>query len=70
MGELAEAYLTYIGKSRPEKFSNENDAKKKLSYELADVVGMAMVFAKEMNIDLEDAINRKWIAKEWEKKKL
>jgi hypothetical protein len=28
---------------------------------------IAMVFAKEMNIDLEDAINRKWIVKEWEK---
>jgi NTP pyrophosphatase (non-canonical NTP hydrolase) len=35
---------------------------------LADVVRVAMVFAKEMNIDLEDAINRKWIAREWDKK--
>ncbi|MDD5463911.1 MAG: MazG nucleotide pyrophosphohydrolase domain-containing protein [Candidatus Moranbacteria bacterium] len=67
IGELSEAYLTAKGKSRPEKFVSAEISKKKLSYELADVLGMTILLAKEMDIDLEDAINRKWIIKEWEK---
>ena len=38
-------------------------SKKELSKELADVVGMAIVNAHLLNIDLEDAIDRKWINK-------
>lgn len=68
IGELSEAYLTYKRKSRPEKFLNEEDAKKKLSYELADVVGVALIISKKLDINLEDALNRKWIIREWENK--
>ncbi|MDO8241029.1 MAG: MazG nucleotide pyrophosphohydrolase domain-containing protein [Candidatus Moranbacteria bacterium] len=69
VGELSEAYLTYKKKSRPEKFTTEAEVKNKLAYELADVAGIVMVIAEKLNIDLEDAINRKWIIKEWERKK-
>jgi len=37
--------------------------------ELADVVGMAMVNAYLLGIDLGEAIDKKWISKEWLKKK-
>jgi NTP pyrophosphatase (non-canonical NTP hydrolase) len=42
----------------------ENVSKKELSKELADVVGLAILNAHLLNIDLEDAIDKKWINKE------
>ena len=44
------------------------EAKKEISKELADVAGTVMVISSLLGIDLEDAINKKWITKEWIKK--
>ena len=64
VGELAQAVLIYRKKSRPEKHVSKTDSKRKLAEELADVVGIAIVSAKLFGIDLEGAINKKWIKKE------
>lgn len=64
IGELSEAYLAYTRKSRPEKFVSEEDAKNKVAQEIADVVGVAIILASLLNIDLEKAIDKKWINKE------
>ncbi len=63
VGELAEAYLVYKKKSRPEKFISEEDAKNKVAKEIADVVGVAIILASLLDIDLEKAIDKKWINK-------
>lgn len=68
LGELSEAYLIANKKSRPEKFISAEVSRKNLSYELADVLGMTILLARAMDIDLEDSINKKWIIKEWENK--
>ena len=43
---------------------SEDASKKELAKELADVVGLAILNAHLLDIDLEDAINTKWINKE------
>lgn len=65
VGGLAQAVLIHRKKSRPEKHVYEIISKKELAKELADVVGMVMVYANLMDIDLEEAIDKKWISKEW-----
>lgn len=69
VGEFSQAVLIHRKKSRPEKHATEDVSKRELAKELADVVGMAMVNAHLLGIDLEEAIDKKWINKEWLKKK-
>jgi NTP pyrophosphatase (non-canonical NTP hydrolase) len=64
VGELAQAILIHKKKCRKVKLVSEDISKKELSKELADVVGMAIVNAHVLGIDLEDAIDKKWINKE------
>jgi NTP pyrophosphatase (non-canonical NTP hydrolase) len=64
-GELSEAYLTYKKKSRAEKYVSHAVAKKNLAKELADVVGIIMIIADILKIDLEDVIDKKWIHKDY-----
>lgn len=64
VGELAQAVLIHRKKSRPEKHVPEEISKNELAKELADVVGIAIVNAHLLGIDLEDAIDKKWINKE------
>ena len=60
-GEFAQAVLIHKKKSRPEKHLPAKESKKKVAEELADIVGMAVVNADRLNIDLEDALKKKWI---------
>lgn len=64
VGELAQAILIHRKKCRPEKYVAEDISKNELGKELADVVGIAIVNAHLLGIDLEDAIDKKWIRKE------
>ena len=63
MGEFAQAVLIYRKKSRPEKFMPDEKAKELVAAELADVIGMALVNAKLLDIDLEAAFEKKWLKK-------
>lgn len=65
VGEFAQAVLIHRKKSRPEKHVPEDVSKKELAKELADVVGMVIVNAHLFGIDLEEAIDKKWITREW-----
>ncbi|MFH0798192.1 MAG: hypothetical protein V1906_02150 [Candidatus Woesearchaeota archaeon] len=64
VGERAQAVLIHKKKSRPEKHVSKETSKEELAKELADVVGMVIVNAYLLDIDLEEAINKKWIGKE------
>lgn len=64
VGELAQAVLIHRKKSRPEKHVPEKISKAELAKELADVIGMVIVNAHLLGIDLEKAIEKKWINKE------
>lgn len=59
--EFSQALLIHKRKSRPEKFLSEDQSLKNVAHELADVIWMAIVNAKVLWIDLEKALNEKWI---------
>lgn len=64
VGEFSQALLIHQKKCRPVKIVDQDVSKKELARELADVVGMAIVNAHLFGIDLEEAIDKKWINKE------
>ena len=64
VGEFAQAVLVHRKKSRPEKYLSEELSKKELGNELADIIGMTIVNAHLLGIDLEKAIQDKWIDRE------
>ena len=64
VGEFAQAILIHRKKCRPEKYLEETVSKVEVAKELADVVCMAMVNASLLGIDLEAAIEKKWIIKQ------
>jgi NTP pyrophosphatase (non-canonical NTP hydrolase) len=68
VGEFSQAVLIHRKKSRPEKHVSQEESKKELAKELADILGMLIVNAHLLNIDLEDAVIKKWITREWIKK--
>jgi NTP pyrophosphatase (non-canonical NTP hydrolase) len=39
-----------------------------MSKELSDVLGLVLVIAEKMKIDVEEALVKKWITREWLKK--
>ncbi len=60
VGEFAQAILIHRNKCRTEKRLSEVESKNELAKELADVVGMALVNAHLLNIDLEAVFDEKW----------
>lgn len=61
VGEYMQAVLIRDRKCRPEKFLPDEAAKEEVAKELADVVGMALVNARLQGIDLEAALEKKWM---------
>jgi len=64
VGEFAQALLIHQKKCRESKFVSEEISHQELGKEIADIVGMAIVNAHLLGINLEEAINKKWINKE------
>lgn len=62
-GEFAQALLIHQKKCRTSKLVGKDISKKELGKELADVIGIAILNAYLLDINLEDAINKKWINK-------
>ena len=63
VGEYAQAVLVHRKKSKPEKHVSENESKKLVANELADIIGLAIMNANLFEIDLENAIKEKWLNK-------
>jgi NTP pyrophosphatase (non-canonical NTP hydrolase) len=61
LGELSQAVLIHKKKSRPEKHKPHHISKDELAQELADVMGMVIVYANLVDVDLQEAIRKKWI---------
>lgn len=59
LGELASAYLKLTGRARTEGVT-ANDLKKNFEDEIADVLAMAMLFAKSQSVDIEKAQQQRW----------
>lgn len=61
MGELSQAILINRKKCRPEKYPGPEAAKEKLAEEMADVLGLLITNAKLLDINLEKALEKKWL---------
>jgi NTP pyrophosphatase (non-canonical NTP hydrolase) len=60
LGELVQSYLKYAGQARLNS-TIEPTLRVDLEDELADVLGMTLLVAKNHNINIEQAITRKWL---------
>lgn len=63
LGEFSQSIIIHRKQSRPEKYLPEAESKQEIAKELADVVGITIVCAKLFDIDLEQALSKKWIKK-------
>ena len=59
LGELSSAYLKLTQRARVGEESS-NTLNQNLQDEIADVIAMTLLFAKHRNIDVEQAIKKKW----------
>jgi NTP pyrophosphatase (non-canonical NTP hydrolase) len=63
LGEFTQSYLVHKKKCRPEKYLSSQVSKKELSKELSDVLGLVLVIADGLKIDIEEALVKKWITR-------
>lgn len=64
VGEFTQALLIAMRRCRPDKYREEDEARRAVAHELADIVGMAFVAAGRAGIDLEQALLEKWVRRE------
>jgi NTP pyrophosphatase (non-canonical NTP hydrolase) len=64
LGEFSQSIIIHRKQSRPEKHLPSDESKQEMASELADVIGTAIACAKIFDIDLEDALSKKWTKKE------
>lgn len=60
-GEIARAHLMLTNRTR-RKIASEQEGRRALADEIADVFAYVLLFAKQMDIDIEEAITHKWFA--------
>lgn len=63
VGELSQAVLIHQNKCRKSKIVKEEESKKHLSEEMADAFCLIIMCANEFDVDLEDAIDKKWLSR-------
>lgn len=59
MGELTQAYLTASGRTRRPA---GDAARQELAREMADTLGMLLLLARDEGIDLDQAVEDKWLS--------
>jgi NTP pyrophosphatase (non-canonical NTP hydrolase) len=62
LGELTQAWMKLTGRGRPRGASDE-DLRTALADETADLLGHVLLFANAQGVDLDKAIERKWLFK-------
>lgn len=61
IGELTQNYLSYTLRGRNRNLTQE-ELKKNISNEVADILGQVLLFADYHDIDLEKAMEDKWFS--------
>jgi NTP pyrophosphatase (non-canonical NTP hydrolase) len=69
LGEFIQSFIIHKKKCRPEKYLSADESKKEMAKELSDVIGLAFVISTYLKIDVEEALIKKWITREWIKKR-
>ena len=70
LGEFVQSYVVHNKKCRPEKYLPPDKSKKEMAKELSDVIGLVFVISTVLKIDIEEALIKKWITREWIKKEI
>ena len=65
VGELAQAYLIYKKQCRPDKYLSDAEARKSVAKELSDVLALVFMISNALDINLMEAVEKKWMTKEW-----
>jgi len=65
LGEFVQSYIIHKKECRPEKYLSSKESKKEMAKELSDVIGLAFVISSTLDIDLEEALIKKWVTREW-----
>ncbi|MBT6300835.1 MAG: hypothetical protein HOJ15_00195 [Candidatus Jacksonbacteria bacterium] len=60
-GEFMQAVLILRKQCREEKYVSDEEARAEVAKELADIVGMAIVAADRLGVDIEEALTEKWM---------
>ena len=61
VGELTQAYLQVTGQGR-DKGRSAEELEADLQAEVADVLAMLLLFARHHGVDVDEALERKWVA--------
>ena len=61
VGEFTQSLLVHQRKCRKSKYIDPKISKQQLGYELADIIGLVIINAKVHGIDIEKALDEKWI---------
>jgi len=64
-GELVQAYLAKTGRQR-DKGHSADEIERRFALELADAVGMLLALAEATGVDIEQAIDEKWLV--WDRR--
>lgn len=65
VGELAQAYLAKTDRQRDKGHSRE-EIERRFALELADAMGMLLALAEATGVDIERAIDEKWLV--WDRR--
>jgi len=65
LGEFTQSFLVHKKRCRQNKYLSPETSKKEMSKELSDVLGLVLVIAEKLEIDIEEALVKKWITREW-----
>ncbi len=68
LGEFVQSALVHEKRCRPAKYMPDKESKREMSKELSDVLGLVLVIAETQKINVEEALVKKWITREWIKK--
>ncbi|KIO51222.1 nucleoside triphosphate pyrophosphohydrolase family protein [Flavobacterium hibernum] len=61
LGELTQNYLSYTSRGRDRNLTQE-ELKKNISNEVADLLGQILLFANYHDIDIEKSMDDKWFS--------
>ncbi len=68
IGEFMQSVIIHNRDCRPEKYISSEESKQNMAKELSDVLALTLVIAKTFDINIEEAMTKKWITGEWLKK--
>lgn len=60
-GEFIQAHVIQKKMCRKEKILPDDEARAEVAYELADIVGTAMLVAEKLGVDLEEELKKNYI---------